>query len=77
MATEISQLLYGEQITDGAGTVSPRMLEIMDRLTKAVEELQAGGGAGLPTGGTAGQVLTRQSDGSAAWESIVLTGGGA
>lgn len=38
-----------------------------------------GGGGALPTGGTAGQVLTKQSatDGDADWESIVLSGGNA
>lgn len=40
---------------------------------------QSSGGGSLPTGGTTGQVLTKLSnaDGDAAWEDIVLDGGGA
>jgi hypothetical protein len=39
----------------------------------------SGGGGSLPNGGTEGQVLTKQSnaDGDAAWESVVIDGGGA
>ena len=37
---EITRLLAGEKISAATGEVDIRMLEIMDRLTRAVEELQ-------------------------------------
>ena len=44
-----------------------------------LSEASGGSGASLPSGGTAGQVLTKQSatDGDAAWEDLIIDGGGA
>lgn len=64
----------------GTGTSGARALAIALRGYLGSGSGGGGGsGSGLPAGGTVGQVLAKQSsaDGDAAWEDLVLDGGGA
>lgn len=66
-----------ERLVASDGTLTPAGQRIFQAIYDEIEA--PGTSAGLPAGGTFGQVLTKQSaiDGDADWEDIILDGGGA
>lgn len=60
-------------LVDGEVLTAEHIRHLEDGIEEAMNS--GGGGAGLPTGGTAGQVLTIGSDGNPVWADVTSGGG--